>query len=283
MDNLEQNGLAAAAAGGSRTITLNTPIPDNPQLEAIRQGLQRDYTQKTHEAKAERERAEQLLQQAQILQQQAQLVLQSQQTGAPQQPMNNPPDISEAFEQRFGSELDPGARQMLGFMAEYLSQPQAGLSKELMELKGQMNQLIQQQRASQSTMQALAVRPELEALADTFGQEELMKRMPKVAQLMNGVGLSFKQALAAVDPDFYAERMAEELAKKSSAQKQAEDDRIARLIGVGSLEGVIPTPSAEGTNAPQYTPGESFAESMKKMLGVSAYQRMLSEDAISHG
>lgn len=282
MDPLEKAGLDAAAAGGSRTITLNTPIKDDPNLEAIRQGLQRDYTAKTQEAKREREMAEQLLQQAQLIHQQAQLGLQSQQQARPPQ-VPSTPSLVEAFEQKFGTELDPASRQTLGFLAEYLGQPQLAQSRELEEMKRTMVQLVQQAQQSHTMLQAVAVRPELEALTDKFGEEEIQKRLPQVANLMRTAGLSFKAALAASDPDFFAERMGQDKIEQQKKATDSNDARIRALMGNGSLEGVVPSPNGQSDNEPQFVPGESFEESMKKLLGVSAYNSMLANDAISRG
>lgn len=275
MDGLERAGLAAANKNGNRKINLNTPINDNPELEAIRQQLQRDYTEKTEDAASQRRQAEQMMQQAAFLLEQAK----AQATGSrQQQPAPQPakkPSITDQFEGKFGAQLDPGTRQVLGFLEEYFGAPSTESSRELAGLKQQMEQMQGLLQQSNQVIRALTAKPDLDNLAQVFGEDELRKRMPAVSELMSQMpNLGFKQALAAVDPDFFASQMGRFSAEEESKRSQKEQAKLLGLLG-GGVEGMMDEPGGEANGMPPFEQGEDFAASVQKMLGENGYRTLM--------
>lgn len=278
MDNLERNGLANAAAKANRKINLNTPITDNPELEQIRQGLQRDYSTKTEEAATVRRQAEQMMQQAQYLLEQARQTS-TQRTQTPQT-QREPLSVVEAFERKFGGELDAPTRQTLSFLEEHFGSSSSMANRELDALKQQMSQMQALLTQSTQVMRAMTAKPELDSMTNVLGEDELRKRLPMVSEIMNAnPNLTFKQALAAADPDFFAQQMGKHSAETELQRQRKEQDRIMALLG-GGVEGMIPEPGGGEEKTPEFSPGEDFNESVRKLLGEGGYRQLIQNEAM---
>lgn len=283
MDGLEKEGLANASKAANRKINLNTPITDNPELELIRQSLQRDYTAKTDEAAQARREAQQMMQQAQNLynqvqHQQAQATPQGQQ---PSQQTKTPRNIIEHFEEKFGQEpQDAATRQTLAFLEEHFGGSGDGGAKELGELKREMEQMKALLQQSNHVVRALTAKPELDQLTGVLGEDEVRKRLPQVSEIMgNNPNMTLKQALAAADPDFFATQMGRFSAEEETKKQQDEQSRMMALLG-GGVEGMNADPGGPGTSLPELDPGEGFADSVRKVIGEGGFRNMLQQGAM---
>lgn len=287
-DSFEENGLKAAAANGAvqglpAHVDLSTPL-DIPQFETLRKGLQADYTKKTQELADQRKQLDHALQQAHLSQQQANQTMAVMQQNAaqaqgqaPVAPL--PQSIAEELEAQSGAELDAGTRNLLNLLESRFGGPSAEMNERLDTLTQQVSQMSNAVGQSQNLMQAVAQRPEIDAVTARYGREKLAPHMNKIAEMIKAnPGMQFENAVAAVNPALVAETARNEA--MAGLQQKADLENQQLSAAMGGLYGIESEPAGEANGAKPFNPNESFQDSAREIMGDGMFRGFIQNEAL---